>query len=283
MRILGLYKGPKSSVLLPSDFDAEAEEEEKLEGDSAGESDENTTGEEDTTEESSSDDEDKENEKYSTTYSFQSARRNFTKSFGGSRTDVKSAVRGYVKALGGSKQATRQDRKARQVTGGIYYLFSGTPSDVRRKLEDAGISVEKRPVRDVLSDVILYLAPPADNLEDSLVTNSLSEAMSELAEVIDISEDAIEAINPKLMETLLSQFVKCYIFNKIIRDMTYGAFSKSDSTKAVKDGETRIKEYVDAIVDAVLPTYFIEGVKQEEINKVIGDMYEACYQEAEKM
>ena len=66
-------------------------------------------------------------------------------------------------------------------------------------------------------------------------------------------------------------------------DMTYGAFSKSDSTKAVKDGETRIKEYVDAIVDAVLPTYFIEGVKQEEINKVIGDMYEACYQEAEKM
>lgn len=162
-------------------------------------------------------------------------------------------------------------------------MFSGTPSDVRRKLEDAGISVEKRPVRDVLSDVILYLAPPADNLEDSLVTNSLSEAMSELAEVIDISEDAIEAINPKLMETLLSQFVKCYIFNKIIRDMTYGAFSKSDSTKAVKDGETRIKEYVDAIVDAVLPTYFIEGVKQEEINKVIGDMYEACYQEAEKM
>lgn len=237
-----LYKGPKSSVLLPSDFDAEAEEEGKLEGDSAEESDENTTGEEDTTEESSSDDKDKENEKYSTTYSFQSARRNFTKSFGGSRTDVKSAVRGYVKALGGSKQATRQDRKARQVTGGIYYLFSGKPSDVRRKLEDAGISVEKRPVRDVLSDVILYLAPPADNLEDSLVTNSLSEAMSELAEVIDISEDAIEAINPKLMETLLSQFVKCYIFNKIIRDMTYGAFSKSDSTKAVKDGETQIKE-----------------------------------------
>lgn len=278
-----LYKGPKSSVLLPSDFDAEADEEEKLEGDSARESDENTTGEEDTTEESSSGDKDKENEKYSTIYSFQSARRNFTKSFGGSRTDVKSAVRGYVKALGGSKQATRQDRKARQVTGGIYYLFSGKPSDVRRKLEDAGISVEKRPVRDVLSDVILYLAPPADNLEDSLVTNSLSEAMSELAEVIDISEDAIEAINPKLMETLLSQFVKCYIFNKIIRDMTYGTFSKSDSTKAVKDGETQIKEYVDAIVDAVLPTYFTEEVKQEEINKVIGDMYEACYQEAEKM
>lgn len=239
-----LYKGPKSSVLLPSDFDAEADEEEKLEGDSAGESDENTTGEEDTMDESSSDDEDRENEKYSTTYSFQSAKRNFTMFFGGSRSDVKSALRGYVKALGGAKQATRQDRKARQVTGSIYYLFSGTPSDVRRKLEDAGISVEKRPVRDVLSDVILYLAPPADNLEDSLVTNSLSEAMSELAEVIDISEDAIEAINPKLMETLLSQFVKCYIFNKIIRDMTYGAFSKSDSTKAVKDGETQIKEYI---------------------------------------
>lgn len=267
-----LYKGPKSSVLLPSDFDAEDEKKGKLEGDATEESDEK-----------SSDEEDKENEKYSTAYSFQSAKRNFTKSFGGSMSDVKSAVRGYVKALGGSKQAARQDRKARQVTGGIYYLFSGTPSDVRRKLEDAGISVEKRPVRDVLSDVLLYLAPPADNLEDSLVTNSLSEAMSELAEVIDITEDAIDAINPKLMETLLSQFVKCYIFKKIIRDLSFGAFSKSDSVKAVKDGETQIKEYVDAIVDAVLPTYFKDGVKQDEINKVIVNMYEACYQEAEKM
>lgn len=278
-----LYKGPKSSVLLPSDFDAQAEEEGKLEGDSAEENDENTTGDEDATDELSTDEEDKGSEKYSTTYSFQSAKRNFTKSFGGSRADVKSAVRGYVKALGGSKQAARQDRKARQVTGGIYYLFSGTPSDVRRKLEDAGISVEKRSVRDVLSDVLLYLAPPADNLEDSLVTNSLSEAMSELAEVIDITEDAIDAINPKLMETLLSQFVKCYIFKKIIRDLSFGAFSKSDSVKAVKDGETQIKEYVDAIVDAVLPTYFKDGVKQDEINKVIVNMYEACYQEAEKM
>lgn len=278
-----LYKGPKSSVLLPSDFNAEDEEEGQMEGNATEGNDENTSNEDDTTNESSSDEEDKENEKYSTVYSFQSAKRNFTKSFGGSRSDVKSAVRGYVKALGGSKQAARQDRKAHQVTSGIYYLFSGTPSDVRRKLEDAGISVEKRPVREVLSDVLLYLAPPADNLEDSLVANSLSEAMSELAEVIDISEDAIDAINPKLMETLLSQFVKCYIFKKIIRDLSFGAFSKSDSAKAVKDGETQIREYVDAIVDAVLPTYFKDGVKQDEINKVIVNMYEACYQEAEKM
>lgn len=278
-----LYKGPKCSVLLPSDFDAEDEEGGKLDGDTTEENGDNSSDEDEAKDESSSDEKNDDKEKNETTYSFQSAKRNFTKSFGGSRSNVKSAVRGYVKALGGSKQAARQDRKARQITGGIYYLFSGTSSDVRRKLEEAGISVEKRPVKDVLSDVLLYLAPPADNLEDSLVTNSLSEAMSELAEVIDISEDAIDAINPKLMETLLSQFVKCYIFKKIIRDLSFGAFSKSDSAKDLKNGETQIKEYVDAIVDAVLPTYFKDGVKQEEINKVIGDMYEACYQEAEKM
>lgn len=278
-----LYKGPKSSVLLPSDFDAEDVEDGNLDGDTNEENDDNASGEEDATEESLSDEENDEKEKNETTYSFQSAKRNFTKSFGGSRSDVKSAVRGYVKALGGSKQAARQDSKARQVTGGIYYLFSGTPSDVRRKLEDAGIPVEKRTVRDVLSDVMLYLAPPADNLEDSLVTNSLSDAISELADVIDISEDAIDAINPKLMETLLSQFVKCYIFKKIIRDLSFGAFSKSDSAKKLKDGETQIKEYVDVIVDAVLPTYLKDGVKQNEINNVIDRMYEACYQEAEKM
>lgn len=273
-----LYKGPKSSALLPSEFDTEED----------GMSNEETVGDTSTDStldnEDDSSDEDNNRKKQQTQHcSFQSARRNFTKSFGGSKSDVKSAIRGYVKALGGSKQATRQDRKARQVTGSIYYLFSGTTGDVRRKLENAGISIENRPVRDVLGDVLLYLAPPADNLEDSLATNSLSEAMSELAEVIDISEDAIDVINPKLMETLLSKFVKCYIFNKIIRDLSYGAFIKSDTAKALKDGETQIREYVDAIVDTVLPTYFTEDVKQDEINEVIVDMYEACYQEAERM
>lgn len=277
-----LYKGPKSSVLLPSDFDTEENgmsNEETTEATEDISSDGTLDNEDDYSEE----DDDEEEKQQTQHYSFQSAKRNFTKSFGESKSGVKSAVRGYVKALGGSKQAARQDRKAHQVTGGIYYLLSGTQGEIIKKLGNAGISIENRPVCDVLSDVMLYLAPPADNLEDSLVNNSLSDAMSELADEIDISEDAIDAINPKLMETLLSKFVKCYIFNKIIRDLSYGAFAKSDTAKALKDGETQIKEYVDAIVDTVLPTYFTKDVKQDEINKVIVDMYEACYQEAERM
>lgn len=275
-----LYKGPKSSALLPSDFDIE-------DGMSNEETDEaiedtNTDSSFDNEDDSSEEDNDEEIQQ-TQHYSFQSARRNFTKSFGGSKSDVKTAIKGYVKALGGSKQAARQDRKARQITGGIYYLLSGTYGDIRKKLEDAGISIENRPVCDVLSDVMLYLAPAADNLENSLVNNSLSDAMSELADEIDISEDSLNRINQELMETLLSQFVKCYIFNKIIRDLEYGTFVKSDSVKEIKDGEAQIKEYVDAIVDTVLPTYFTEDVKQDEINGVIVDMYEACYQEAERM
>lgn len=276
-----LYKGPKSSALLPSDFDTE---EDGMSNEETAEAAEDTNTDSSLDNEDDSSDDDNDEEILQTQhYSFQSTRRNFTKSFGGSKSDIKSAIRGYVKALGGSKKAARHDRKARQVTGGIYYLLSGTQGEIIKKLENAGISIENRPVCDVLSDVMLYLAPTADNLEDSLVNNSLSDAMSELADEIDISEDSLNGINQELMETLLGQFVKCYIFNKIIRDLEYGTFVKSDSVKEIKDGETQLKEYVDAIVDTVLPTYFMEDVKQDEINEVIVDMYEACYQEAERM
>ena len=276
-----LYKGPKSAALLPSDFTEDNDELSSIGGLGTEEvPDTDSSQKEEQNENGGQNDAD---ENQSSTTNFQSAKRNFTSSFGGSTTKVKAAIRSYVKALGGHRQATQQARTARKVTGGMYYLLSGSPEAVKKKFEEAGISVDSRPIKDVLSDVCLYLAPAPDSIEDALVTDSLMDAMSELAETFDVTEDLFEAINKEFQQHFLSVFVKTYIFNKIIRDCSYGVLKKCDSAKEIRDGEKQIKDIIDAIVDYVLPTYFVEGTTPKEISKAVEGMYDACYQEAERI
>lgn len=151
-----LYKGPKSAALLPSDFTED--EENSAIGDLSSkeipDSDSSKDDEQDKGEEQGNSEE----SKFVTTTYFQSAKRNFTSSFGGSTSKVKTAISGYVKALGGHKQATQQSKTARKVTGGMFYLLSGSPETVRKKFEDVGI-----PVMDVLSKmysaIFAYILP----------------------------------------------------------------------------------------------------------------------------
>lgn len=273
-----LYKGPKSAVLLPSDF-TEDEENSGM----GGLGSEEVPDSDSPNDEEQNEDKGDTNENQTTRTNFQSAKRNFTSSFGGSTSKVKKAISGYVKALGGHRQATQQAKTARRVTGGMYYLLSGSPETVKKKFEEAGIPVEGRPVKDVLSDICLYLAPTPDSLEKALVMDSLMDAMSELSETLDVTEDLLEVINKEFLQQFLGVFVKAYIFNKIIRDCSYGVLKKCESAKEIRDGEKQIKDIVDAIVDYVLPKCMVEGTTPEEISKAVEEMYDACYQEAERI
>lgn len=279
-----LYKGPKSAALLPSDFTDDNEELSTIGG---LESEEETSDTDSTVAQEQNEDEGQsnsnENQTSTVTSGFQSAKRNFTNSFGGSTTKVKTAIRSYVKALGGHRQATQQAKTARKVTGGICYLLSGSSETVKKKFEEAGIPVDGRPIKDVLSDICLYLAPAPNSIEDALVTDSLMDTMSELAETLDATEDFFEVINKEFQQQFLSAFVKAYIFNKIIRDCSYGVLKKCDSAKEIRDGEKQIKDIVDAIVDYVLPKCMVEGTTPKEISKAVEGMYDACYQEAERI
>ena len=142
-----LYKGPKSAVLLPSDFS----EDEEVNGEEP---------QEQTDDEANNEGNDEEEPKES----FLSAKRLLTQSFRNRNTNVKTAVRSYVKASGGYKQAARQARVARQLTGKMFYLLTGSPADIKSRFEEIGIQVENRPVKDVLSDICQYLAPKPDSL-----------------------------------------------------------------------------------------------------------------------
>ena len=42
-------------------------------------------------------------------------------------------------------------------------------------------------------------------------------------------------------------------------------------------------QITDAIVDYVLPKCMVEGTTPEEISKAVDGMYDACYQEAERI
>ena len=273
-----LYKGPKSAALLPSDF-TEDEENSGM----GGLSSEEVPDSDSPNDEEQNEDKGDTNEHQTARTNFQYAKRNFTSSFGGSTSKVKKAISGYVKALGGHRQATQQAKTARKVTGGMYYLLSGSPEAVKKKFEEVGIPVDDRPVKDVLSDICLHLAPSPDSLEDALVMDSLMDAMSELSETLDVTEDLLEVINKEFLQQFLGVFIKAYIFNKLIRDCSYGVLKKCESAKEIRDGEKQIKDIVDAIVDYVLPKCMVERTTPEEISKAVEGIYDACYQEAERI
>lgn len=281
-----LYKGPKRAVLLPSDFN-EDDESETVEGAIESEEGENPEEQDDgdaiPSDENDKEPENDEREERIVHYSFQSAKRNFTRSFGGNRDKIKTAVSGYIKSLGGSKQAAKQARVARQVSGSIYYLLTGSDAEKRRKFEELGIQVEHRPVKDVLVDICSCLAPIPDSLENTLVNNSLLDAMAEMSESMEMTEATFEMINREFLQKILSKFTVCYIFNKIMNDCSYGILGKCETVREIKNGEKQIKDYIEAIVEAVLPTYLTDDVTPSEINKAIEGMYEACYQEAERI
>lgn len=271
--------------MLPSDFNED--ESETLEGDVESEEGENPDDQDDG-ETSPSDENDKEpendeREERVVHYSFQSAKRNFTRSFGGNRDKIKTAVSGYVKSLGGSRQAAKQAKVARQVSGKIYFLLSGSDAEKRRKFEELGIQVEHRPVKDVLVDICSCLAPKPDSLENTLVNNSLLDAMAEMSESIELTEATFEMINQEFLQKVLSKFTICYIFNKIMNECSYGVLGKCETVREIKNGEKQIKDYIEAIVEAVLPTYLTDDVTPSEMNKAIEGMYEACYKEAERI
>lgn len=68
-----------------------------------------------------------------------------------------------------------------------------------------------------------------------------------------------------------------------MNECSYGVLGKCETVREIKNGEKQIKDYIEAIVEAVLPTYLTDDVTPSEMNKAIEGMYEACYQEAERI
>lgn len=132
-----IYKGPKKTILLPDDY-----------------SDDNDLND---VSNSPSDEEANEQPQEKPSVSWQSAKSGVTKSVGSDSRAVRHAMSSYTKALGGHRNAAKQSVQARKTTASIISFFSGTPSEVKHRLESEGISFEGKTTKEVFIEI--YCCP----------------------------------------------------------------------------------------------------------------------------
>lgn len=268
-----LYSGPKSTLLLPHDY---------LEGLEAETHDEatNAVGESGAVE-------DQNNDSYADgqkeSHFWTDARRSMTHlAKSGAEYNRVKAVREYTKALGGHNNATRQASSARRATVGLIRLLSGSPSEIRSKIEGLGISFENKTVADVLFEIRDALAPVPSQLEESYVNKAMSDMVSAVLEDDEFNVEDIDVLFSKeLLEKMTCELIKWYIYNKMIAQVTLGVLKIDDGISKIAKFEEDLKAFIDGIVRAVVPTILHSGVSSKDIESLVYDLYDITYQTME--
>lgn len=277
-----LYKGPKKTVLLPSDYSpdegigeavpaAPAPEEEQPQGNPDEHQLDNATNDE--------------QQPTQPSVSWSAARSGITRAMNNRSTgNVKRAISNYTKALGGHSNAMRQATTVRRTAGTIYTYFSGSPDVIRKRFEDAGVQFENRSTKEIFNDIFQMLAPVPNDLEDSLANQALQETFGEVAldDSIDLSQ--LDSFNEELLQRLIGGVIKHYIFDKLVQQSEQGALKRCDgNTHKLQDLEKKIKRYIDGIVDGVVGNIVRSGINPGDFNKVVDALFDAAYQQMEEL
>ena len=277
-----LYKGPKKTVLLPSDYSPDegigeavpvppAPEEEQPQGDPDEQQPDNANNDE--------------QQPTQPSVSWRAVRSGMTRAMNNRSTgNVKRAISNYTKALGGHSNATRQATTVRRTAGAIYAYFSGSPDVIRKRFEDAGVQFENRSTKEIFNDIFQMLAPVPNDLEDSLANQALQETFGEVAldDSIDLSQ--LDSFNEELLQRLIGGVIKHYIFDKLVQQSEQGALKRCDgNTYKLQDLEKKIKRYIDGIVDGVVGNIVRSGINPGDFNKVVDALFDAAYQQMEEL
>lgn len=285
-----LYGGPKKTSLLPSDYDPDGNPEQEAPG---GDAPNNTEPDVDKPEEGEPKQDNPENgddggqeaeQPTQPSVSWGTARGSMRKATGNrSSGNVKSAIRNYTKALGGHTNATRQAAKVRKTAGTVYSYFAGTPEAIRQRLVDAGIKFDGRATKDIFNDICDLFAPVPNDLEDSLANMALQETFADVAVDQSIDLNQLDSFSEELLQRLVGGLIKHYIFDKLILQSEQTALKKYERTSDLRELEKSIKQYIDGIVDSVVPEIVKSGMNPADFNRAIETLFDISYQQMEEL
>lgn len=279
-----LYRGPKMTSLLPSDYNPDVNTEQEAD---------ETTPTEDEAGEADSQQNDPENEKPKVqederpnqpSVKWGTARSSMRKAMNNrSSGNTKSAIRNYTKALGGHTNATRQAAKVRRTAGTLYSLFAGSPEAIRQRLVEAGIRFEGRATKDIFNDICGLIAPVPNDLEDSLTNKALCETFADVAADQSIDLNQLENFNEELLQRLVGGLMKHYIFDKLLLQSEQTALKNCNQIADLRELEKSIRIYIDGIVDSVVPSIIKSGLNPADFNRALETLCDISYQQMEEL
>lgn len=265
-----LYKGPKGSSLLPVDYTGEPDEQPGIAPAGAAPVEEQPENGKPAVEE-------KPEQEEQPTVTWTQAKRTFSSQIGKRNPNVKWVAKTYTKASGGYKHAARTSGSSKQVARGIIKLFSGTPAGIRQLLEQIGIVFEGRSTEEIFNDIYTHLSTGASSREDAVADKALSQTFSELFESELMNEQGLDVFKPELLEFLVSHFVTNSIYYKLLNEVSFGELTGNKSNEDIARIEEELKTFIDGLVSGRVPEHLHEGIKPNEVNKLVDDLYMDCY------
>lgn len=271
-----LYKGPKGTSLLPTDYTGEPDEQQPVVAPD-GESSADEQSENDEPAETENPELEDPLQKEQPRVTWTQAKRTFSTQIGKRKPDVKLITKTYTKASGGYKHAAKTSGSSKRVARGIITFFSGTPNVIRQRLEQIGIVFEGRSTQEIFNDIYSHLCTGASSREDALADKALSQTFSELFESELMNEQGLDVFKPELLEFLVSHFVTNSIYYKLLNEVAFGELTGNKSNADIAKIEDDLKTFIDGLVSGRVPEYLHEGITPDEVNKLVDNLYEDCY------
>ena len=221
--------------------------------------------------------------------SWQATKTGFSKYINGNGGSVGKTAQNYVKASGGTAGLLRSSKSGIRGAINIGKLFSDIQQDGYRKtFDDLGIEYQGKSAKEICSSLVNYIVDSADSKEDSVARIAAVNAMSKIYEYVEnnnLEIQSLDKVDNELMEQVLSAYVECYIWGRILNDLQYCLEKYSDDMERTVKVEQEMKDYVSSKVST---TFQIKEIKDkifghQLMEDGIEELYKKCYSVLEDM
>ena len=206
--------------------------------------------------------------------SWQATKTGFSKYINGHGGGVAKTARNYVKAAGGTAGLIKSSKSGIRGAVNIGRLFSDIQQQGYQKtFDDLGIEYQGKSAKEICSGLVNYISASADSKEDSV------------ARIAAVNAQSLDKVDNVLMEQVLSTYVECYIWGRILNDLQYCLEKYSDDIDRTMKVEQEMKDYVSS---KVRTTFQIKEIRDKifghhSIEDGIEALYEKCYSVLEEM
>lgn len=221
--------------------------------------------------------------------SWQTTKTGFSKYINGNGGSVGKTVQNYVKASGGTTGLLRSSKSGIRGAVNIGKLFSDIRQDGYQKtFGDLGIEYQGKSAKEICSSLVNYIVDSADSKEDSVARIAAVNAMSKVYEYMEnnnLEIQSLDRVDNELMEQVLSTYVECYIWGRILNDLQYCLEKYSDDIERSVKVEQEMKDYVSSKVST---TFQIKEIRDkifghQSMEDGIEELYRKCYSVLEDM
>lgn len=221
--------------------------------------------------------------------SWKSTKIGFSKYINGNGGSIRNTASNYVKSSGGTGGLLKSSGSGIRATANISRLFSAIQRDGYEKtFESLGIEYQGKSAREICSNLVNYVSAPSASKEDAVAREAAIEAMSKIYQFIEnngLDIKSLDKIDNDLMDEVVSTYVECYIWGRILNDLEYCLEKNSDDIEKTLQVEDEIKSYVSSVVDVA---FHSSGVREKVFgNKTISagveELYKKCYSALEDM